>query len=365
MIRLLFFVLLAINFIYAVLNLKSNIIIALTYAGTFLIFGGNTMSVDYVGYEYAFNRMAYSEFEPGYVLFCTLVKKLGFTYQGVVVIWEILLLALITYLIVKIKGNFHIFFFAFLCFEQFMGNVQTRSFLASVFLAIAVVFMGEKKRWTSVLLTLAAMTVHSSIGIFLPFFLFYGRKMRIRNIAKIALWLMAGVLLLLVAFNYVTAYNPLSDMVYQILYAVGSIQKARAYSGTTRFGALLYALFYFANVYTVYFMQRKIKRERGIALDGYDRAVMAINLYVSMFLPFLAVSTVFYRFYRLLNIANYAYCSSILQSLKKPKFLSINLRSAECLLCLAGNCALWAALHIYFSPGVYSFIFENNMFIHS
>lgn len=363
MLKQIFLCLLVVNIVIVFLNKKSKIVTGLTLLGTFLIFGGNTLSVDYPGYKRAFDKLEYDEFEAGYVLFCTLLRRLGFTYQSVVIFIEVIMLILIIWIVRKINGNYHIFFSAFLVFEQFMGIVQTRAFIAAVLLTVATIYLKQAERKKAILIMLFATTFHRSIGVFLPFFILYGCKIKIKKF----LWYITGIstitLFLVIGINLTTGINLLTSFVYSVLKITGTLEKASVYSETTRLGALLYGTFYFANLFCIMFIQKKYKSDISKGSNDYGNLMLALNLYASLFLPFLVVSTIFYRFYRMLNIANYAYLCSVINKQSKHNFVGISIKKMESIACLMINCFLWGALHLYYSPNIYRLVFENNMFI--
>ncbi len=363
MLKYLFLCLWIINIIFSLLNKKSKIVTGFTILGIFVIFGGNTLSVDYPGYKHAFDKLEYDEFESGYALFCTVLKHLGFTYQSVVIIIEIAMLILIIWLIKKVNGNDHLFFSVFLGFEQFMGIVQTRAFISSVLLTVAIIYLKKAERIRAILILLVAMTFHRSIGVFLPFFILYDCKIKIKQLLWHIMEISTIVLFLVAGINLITGVNLLTSFVYFVLKGIGTLEKANIYSETTRLGGMLYGAFYFINLFMILFIQKKYTLCTSKRSDDYDKVMLALNLYTSMFLPFLVVSTIFYRFYRMLNIANYVYGSSVMNEVSNYNRTVISIKKIKSIACIMINCVLWGILHIYFSPDVYRLVFENNMFI--
>lgn len=362
MVRLIFYLVWGINIIFLYRNKDSKILATLSFVTTFIVFGGNNNTADYQSYKMMYETGDLQTLEPGYVLFCNICKALGFEYQLLVFILVTIVLVLIAIMMKEIEGEYSLLFSALFFFETFMGIVQIRHYVATMFLAMALIQIKKKKRISAIMWNALAVSFHVATLLFLPFFLFYkNRLFDIKKVLRLLVYCCFICFFTVFIINLVSGVNILTLVAKTALLYIGSKQKA-LYATTTRFGGLLYTMLYVIDLWSVYYVQKKTKTNRGIPLNEYDILVRSVNLYVAVCVPFMVVSTIFYRFFRMVNIMNYIYFAHCFNS-KEFAVKKTTLQYYKCISLIMASCMMWKIFHLVSNPEIYQCVYKNNVFL--
>ena len=359
MITWLYFFMIIICFVFSVTNKKNNFISIFISIGTFLLFAGNTFNSDSNLYLYSFMTGDYDRFEVGYRLFYDFLIKVGVTnYQFTVIIIFLILSFLIYICIKKFTHNYMLILLLLLSSELFIETVQVRTFISSVLLFAAITYYPENKMKAIIFCILSGS--FQMVGVFyIPFFIYsLLKKDRIFENNKIKyqyviLFLIAYLLLLLL--NNFFHINIILVILKLIAKKIPALEHMTFYFGGTNWGSLPFVLLYLCNILNLWFINQNTNK----SFLKYKNLILNINIYAALCLPLLFVDMNFYRIFRILNISNFAYFSSVFWS--EHKRLTVNYLKKFGIIYITQ--IFWIINYIIRVPEIFKDILSNNMWI--
>lgn len=359
MITFIYIAMLTICLIYSLINKKSKIVSLFVSIGTFLLFAGNTSNSDSNLYLYSFLTGDYDRYEIGYKVLYDLFRKIGVSDYQITVVIIFVILTLISYFCVrKFTNNYLPFLLFLLISELFIETVQLRTFIASILLFAAITYYPENKVKSLIFCVLSAS--FQMVGLFyLPFFIYsMFKKDNIFENSKIK-YQYVGVFLsifaLFLILNNFLDLNVILFIVEAIATKIPAFEHMTFYLGGTNWGSIPFVLLYLSNILTLWF----INRNTNDSFLKYKSLILNINVYAALCLPLLFVDMNFYRIFRILNIANFAYYSSVLWC--SHKRLSVNYLKKFGFICVVQ--LIWTVNYVVRVPEIFTDILSNNMWL--
>ncbi len=120
--------------------------------------------------EDTFAHLAKSKFEPGFTLFCSLLRSMGMSFWGMTAVISIFYFASIYLLFQKIQGYRTLSLLMLVCLDYNLILMEFRQCLAVGFFYLFILLLEKKKYAWSILMALVSCTMHKSAIIVLVLF---------------------------------------------------------------------------------------------------------------------------------------------------------------------------------------------------
>lgn len=358
MIVTMYFFAIVMCFVCMLFNNRSKVVASIATIIVFIIFAGNNLNSDYNLYLFSWTTGDYDRYELGYKLYYDFLKKIGIKDYQTTIIITFLIIGIVVYLAMKkITQNYCTVLFLLLISELFIETVQIRTMIAAVFIFIAIYFYSTGAKKTAVLFAIISSLFQMTGGFFIPFFVIGLLKkdyLQIKERSKYQFIIaFVSVYFVLLLCNNVLHVNLPLLLIETIGNKFSIFKQASFYFGGTSWGSLQFIILYFANLFTVWYMKRNSRQ-----LNTYGQVIEDINIYASFSLPFLFVDMNFYRFFRILNLANFVFCASVMESGKKN---CVTTKKCRLLGVLFISQIVWLISYLLRVPEIYTDIFSNNI----
>lgn len=359
MIKFLYFLILSVCIFSSFTNIKSRVLEFIVALGMFVLFAGNNFNSDYNLYLFSFITDDYERYEIGYTLYYKLMKMIGInSYHITLVILLIILFTIILFCLKKYSKNYIPFFLFLLMGELFIETVQIRTFAASVFLFAAITYFQDNKLKSLLFLLLAAS--FQMVGLFyFPFFaiLFLKNGCILKNNkARYQFVLFLFILyVLLLLLNNIGKINLILLLIRLVANKISLFEHASNYFGGTNWGSIPFALLYLSNIVTLWYLNRDTKKFNL----KYKESILDINIYAAFCIPLLFIDMNFYRVFRILNIANFAYYISVLSTTNR----NITYRYLKNLSIVFIMQIAWFLNYYIRVPEIFNDILSNNLWL--
>lgn len=306
-----------------VINKKDNKAISfITYLVMGILFVSNAgVSGDAELYKWHFENRLFSDdaFEVGYCFVERMLHVCGIhAYTGFLIVLFVLGTAFLWIGLKKYNISYHYLLSVTMPFIFPTYATAIRFFLASTIIVAAIRFLNERKYWIFAILVICAGSIHV-IAMFYMVFIFCGvaRISTIYQNKKFLLWLVVVFSVMNFAVSVMLKKNFLILAFVKIVAIVFKIgeNKIDAYATTsTNLGGVIFLLTYLCGLVTAIFIRRAVfDRERvndknsNQAIEKvkeYSMINYNINLILSVILPFVAMSLLFYRLLIIGHISN-------------------------------------------------------------
>ncbi|MDP9960201.1 EpsG family protein [Chryseobacterium lathyri] len=273
---------------------KSKIVAGAVFLFIWQLWGWNSWNGDYEQYEYVYNtigKFGLDEVtaEIGYKIFNSFIYSLGLDFQGFMIVYSFIILAIILCFIVTspYPALFAILYFIIFIMDYvFMRNYMTN---ALFFLFLAAVFKNSKHLVLKSLILLSlAFTFHNTGVFYFTFLLVLRTKMSIKNLFLIILGIVVAIATSMTLFiSFIDSKLIAGKILY---YATGDSPIGPAMSHALVVLSLLLFTYY--------------TRERQLALSSEKQRIIVLLQKVSIitliYIPLYFFIPDFSRFFRVL-----------------------------------------------------------------
>ena len=292
MIVWLYIAVLFVNLIECFLQKNNKILNIITVLFIIIFVGGNNYNADYNGYIYFYRNNISSTFEPGYLFFSSLARKIGLDYQMFVMMLVTLALMLIMISVLYLRVPFPMVAVLYLITMSFLDAVQIRQFVCYCIYTIALIVLSQNKRIAYIALVLLASTFQLSALLYIPLVFLNGKKYISKELIKcfvIIIILLCGVVFLM--GNTIPFLEPLMARYL-------NAEKIIYFQTSTRLGFLKYFLFHFVCLFFMYITNEFVNREGNEKMTMFSDVVYKSVMYTSIALPLVMLNNNFTRFFK-------------------------------------------------------------------
>ena len=312
-----YFSILLINAILAILNKKSKIIIGFSWLYTVVLFAGNTMNGDYIPYLKPYLSHDLSEFEIGYRAIGTIFSNAGIPYN-----FFVLFIVLVGYLIlgsvwIKSKLNMHVFFALYYPILVFYDINQVRNFVLAVLLTSAIINLLNGKKIKYILEIILASTMQSLALVYMPL-VGMGKSINKRRKKIYIIIYFAIIISLLVFIN--GKKIPLLYDAFEIYFGKNSEKLRYFKADNMKWGFLLTYVLQIVNVGLMTLSTNNLKINR-VSQEKYlfAKSIEQINYFGFLVFPLLLINLTFYRVFRNFSFLNYMVIAITIDSFYSSK----------------------------------------------
>lgn len=298
MISILFFSMLLINMIIILCKRKSDFFAFLLYVCIFIVFAGNNRTgfSDLTYYRARYEAMTNQQIftDIGYSYIADYLSSIGVPFNMFLALIFAFSSALIFLAIRKSKINYNLLLVLYSLYYLFFDMEVIRLFIATSFAIYALYHLYNNRMVMFICFILLAFLFHKIIIFILPFGFMYKmkNKEKIFNICAI-------VLAILTVINFF--FRNFFDIFSFVLnyFSESMVESINFYaSAGTRYGSLLYYLYYLYNLGCSYCLAKIVdndfKEHRDLKkLTNFLRMKC---LYTVVFLPLITSNTTFFRF---------------------------------------------------------------------
>lgn len=307
MITVFFVTIMAINIMIALKHRNSSFFAALLWVIMLLVFSGNirTGFSDLPHYRERYYSRTSERFfsEIGYTNIANYMFDRGLSFQIFLALIFVISSLLIYYAVRSLNLNYNAFLSMVGLFYLFFSMEVIRYFLAAsiAFLGFCLLKDGNlKSRIFYIVFVLISALFHKSLLLLIPFAFFYRKGGLDTGKIKMLLYIMVGIVLILIILNLVTHNSGV--YLERFFYLIGddsiSRYKANYYildQKRVNFGYLYYFAYFGMNL-LMSCSVKTIYEQGNISRSDYVEIVYQFNVYSMVYLPFIMISTTFFRY---------------------------------------------------------------------
>lgn len=290
MLQIIWLIIVIVNFFIGYKGKTKTPIAIISLLFTIVLVGGNSYNADYDGYKYFYDRQIYHDsMEIGYVLLSKVAYIVGMEYQYFVILLSTINLAVVVFILSRLKINMHLVICFNLLSLAFLDAVQIRSATSYVLFTLSLYFLANDQKIKSILSILIACAFQRVTLIFIPF-IFINRKLFFSKKQKYIF--LGEVIICLFLFVNRSPLNVLTNALVRFI----PEEKTVYFHTQTRMGALYYFLFQFFCVLISFVCMQSInKRNDNSLINKYTEIVCYSCVYSTMFLPLVIINNNFLR----------------------------------------------------------------------
>lgn len=253
-------------------------------------------------------------FEIGYVILGKLIYLFGVhTYIGFLITLLFFVSIFIFQAFKKLKISYHCLFSVLMPFIFPTYSVAIRFFVASAIMILALRYLLERKYYIFLLLLLLASSFHTISFFYIIFLLCIPFKKHSWKKRNIELWGVAIFVILYYLIVLLLNRNFLVEVIIKTIAVAFNVNpKKYGYASMrTNYGSLLFLFIYFWGLY-LSFLQNKLLCKTVIEIKTfndkflliYSRFNYNLNLVLSLVLPLLCTTLIFYRLLLVGHVSN-------------------------------------------------------------